>query len=111
MIKGKSVKAIMKPDANHLHHKMLKMGFSQKQAVLCLYAISAAFGMFAVILLEDGIWKALSFGIIIIVIIAVCYKDFFKDKLVSNEYAEVVEVYRKVNSSVVHTKLKSLYLI
>ena len=46
--------------------------------------------MFAVILLEDGIWKALSFGIIIIVIIAVCYKDFFKDKLVSNEYAEVV---------------------
>ena len=90
MIKGKSVKAIMKPDANHLHHKMLKMGFSQKQAVLCLYAISAAFGMFAVILLEDGIWKALSFGIIIIVIIAVCYKDFFKDKLVSNEYAEVV---------------------
>lgn len=31
-------------------------------------------------------------------------------KLSRNEYAEVVEAYRKINSSVVHPKLKSLYL-
>ena len=39
IIHGKSLKAIIKPDAEHLHHKMLKKGFTQKQAVLIMYGI------------------------------------------------------------------------
>ncbi|MCR5186214.1 MAG: undecaprenyl/decaprenyl-phosphate alpha-N-acetylglucosaminyl 1-phosphate transferase [Clostridia bacterium] len=81
LIHGKSLKAIIQPDAGHLHHKMLRKGFSQKQAVLILYGISAILGMFAIILLESGIWKALSFMIIISIIIAMGYKEFFKQKL------------------------------
>lgn len=84
VIKGKSIKAIIQPDAGHLHHKMIKMGFSQKQAVLILYAISATFGMFAIILLDSGIWKAISFALIIVVIIAMGYKEFFKQRLLSD---------------------------
>ena len=81
IIHGKSLKAIIKPDAEHLHHKMLKKGFTQKQAVLIMYGISATLGMFAIILMESGIWKALSFAIMIVLIIAAGYKEFFKQRL------------------------------
>lgn len=69
LITGKSIKAIVMPDRGHLHHKMMAMGLTQKQAVFILYGISAAFGMFAVILLDSGIWKALSFALIVIAIV------------------------------------------
>ena len=81
VIHGKSLKAIIKPDADHLHHKMLRKGFTQKQAVLIMYGLSATFGMFAIILMDSGIWKALSFAIIIVLIIAAGYKEFFKQRL------------------------------
>jgi len=80
VIKGKSIKAIFSPDTGHLHHKLMKKGYTQKQAVLILYGISACFGMFAIILLESGIWKAVSFALMIIAVIAIGYKDFFKVK-------------------------------
>ena len=70
LIKGKSLKAVVMPDKGHLHHQMLKKGFTQKEAVLVLYGISATFGMFAIVLLESGIWKALSFALIVIAVIA-----------------------------------------
>ena len=88
VIHGKSLKAIIQPDAGHLHHKMLKKGFTQKQAVLILYGLSATFGMFAIILMDSGIWKALSFALIVIIIIALGYKEFFKQKLLSNDESD-----------------------
>lgn len=78
LIKGKSLKAVVMPDKGHLHHKMLKKGFTQKEAVLILYGISATLGMFAIVLLESGIWKALSFALIVIAVIAIGYKNIFK---------------------------------
>ncbi len=78
IIKGKSLKAVVMPDKGHLHHKMLKKGFTQKEAVLILYGISATFGMFAIVLLESGIWKALSFALIVVAVIALGYKNIFK---------------------------------
>ena len=77
-IKGRSLKAIVTADKGHLHHKMLKKGFTQKEAVLILYGISATLGMFAVILLESGIWKALSFALIVVAVIGLGYKNIFK---------------------------------
>lgn len=78
IIKGKSLKAVVMPDKGHLHHKMLKKGFTQKEAVLTLYGISATFGMFAIVLLESGIWKALSFALIVVAVFAIGYKNIFK---------------------------------
>ena len=80
LIKGKSIKAIFKADKGHLHHRIVAKGFSQKQAVLILYGISATFGIFAVIMLESGIWKALSFLLMVIVAIALGYKNFKTEK-------------------------------
>lgn len=78
IIKGKSLKAIFSPDTGHLHHKLMNKGYTQKQAVLLLYGISATLGMFAIILLESGIWKAISFALMVIAICAIGYKDFIK---------------------------------
>ena len=78
IIKGKSLKAVFKPDKGHLHHKLMAKGYTQKQAVLIMYGITAILGMFAVILLESGIWKALSFALLVIAIIAIGYKDMSK---------------------------------
>ena len=78
IIKTKSLKGVFKADKEHLHHKIMKHGYTQKQAVLILYGISATFGMFAIILLDSGIWKALSFAFMVIAIVAIGYKDIFK---------------------------------
>ena len=78
LIKGKSIKAVFKPDKGHLHHKLIAKGYTQKQAVLIMYGITAILGMFAVILLESGIWKAMSFAILVIAIVAIGYKDVTK---------------------------------
>ena len=80
IIKEKSLKAVFKADRGHLHHKLVDKGYSQKQAVFILYGISAAFGLFAIILLESGVWKALSFALLVIAIVAIGYKDIFKIK-------------------------------
>lgn len=78
IIKGKSIKAILKPDKGHFHHRLMQRGYTQKQAVLIMYGITAILGMFAIILLESGIWKALSFALLICAVIAIGYKDIVK---------------------------------
>ena len=80
LIRGKSIKAVFQADKGHLHHKLVAKGFSQKQAVLILYGASAACGMFAIILFDSGIWKALSFLLMFIAAVALGYKNFSKDK-------------------------------
>ena len=74
---GKSLKAVFKADKGHLHHRLMQKGYTQKQAVFILYGITATFGMFAVVLLESGVWKALSFAILVLAILAIGYKDIF----------------------------------
>ena len=86
IIKGKSIKAIFKADKGHMHHRLIAKGFSQKQAVLILYGISATFGIFAVILLESGIWKALSFLLMVIVALGLGYRNFQLEKSENQRY-------------------------
>lgn len=80
LIKTKSIKGVFKADREHLHHKLMKMGYTQKQSVFILYGVSATFGMFAIILLESGVWKALSFALMVIAVVAIGYKDIFKTR-------------------------------
>ena len=78
VIKQKSIKAIFKADRGHLHHKLIDKGYTQKQAVFILYGISAILGLFTVILLESGVWKAISFALLVVAIAAIGYKDVFR---------------------------------
>ena len=92
-IKGKSIRAIFKPDNGHLHHKLMKKGYTQKQAVFILYGASATCGMFAIILLESGIWKAVSFALMVLAMIGVGYKDILRTKsLPANNNKENIKI-------------------
>ncbi len=51
----------MSPDRGHIHHRLIDMGFSQKQAVATLYVISAILGMSAVVLTTIGVVRAMLF--------------------------------------------------
>jgi len=84
IIKGKSIKAIFRADNEHVHHKLVKRGFTQKQAVLILYGASAIFGMFAIILFDSGIWKAISFLLMVVAAVALGYKNFIMNKNQAN---------------------------
>ena len=91
LIKGKSVKAIFKADKGHLHHRLVRRGFSQRQAVLILYGLSATFGIFAIILLESGIWKALSFLLMVMVALGLGYRNFQIEKSEGTQMYECVQ--------------------
>lgn len=56
---------IFKPDRGHLHHRLLDLGFSQRQAVLLMYVISALLGLSAVALNE------VSGGMSIVIVVCV----------------------------------------
>lgn len=51
----------MSPDRGHIHHRLIDMGFTQKQAVATLYIISAILGLSAVVLTTSGTEKAMLF--------------------------------------------------
>lgn len=80
------------PDKGHLHHRLIERGYTQKQAVLILYGISATFGIFAVILLDSGIWKALSFALMIIAAMFIGYNSMFKAKEEDKELEKELEI-------------------
>lgn len=48
----------MQADKSHLHHKLIAIGFSQKQAVAILYGIAAILGFCAVLITADSFSKA-----------------------------------------------------
>ena len=75
IIKTKSLKGVFKADNGHLHHKLMAIGYTQRQSVFILYGVTATLGMVAIILLDSGIWKAVSFALLVIAIVAIGYKD------------------------------------
>ena len=57
----------MTADRGHLHHRLVDMGFSQKQTVFILYAISGVLGITAVLLAESGVLRALLLVICVLI--------------------------------------------
>ena len=52
-------KSPMVADRGHLHHRLYDMGFSQKQTVFILYAISGVLGITAILLAEQRFLRAM----------------------------------------------------
>ena len=64
-------KSPMVADRGHLHHRLIDMGFSQKQTVFILYAISGVLGITAVLLAESGTLRALLLVICVLVLLLI----------------------------------------
>ncbi|MQL51521.1 undecaprenyl/decaprenyl-phosphate alpha-N-acetylglucosaminyl 1-phosphate transferase [Desulfofundulus thermobenzoicus] len=62
-------RSIFQPDKEHLHHQLLAIGLSHRQAVLVIYAISALLGASAVILNLVATDQAMALLVVLAVII------------------------------------------
>ncbi len=60
-------------DREHVHHKLIDMGFNQKQAVAILYSLSGILGIIAVVLATSGETKAI---LLIVAILMACVIGF-----------------------------------
>lgn len=61
-------KSIAEADKGHLHHRLLKLGFSQRKTVLILYSISAIFGIIAIFISDANSNRAFYVAIIVFLI-------------------------------------------
>ena len=59
-----SKKPLFRGDDNHIHHKLLKRGYSHRDAVLVLYAVTAAFGFLSLALLHGNSMIALVLAVV-----------------------------------------------
>jgi len=75
-------KPIMQADKGHLHHRLLDMGLSQRQAVIVMYLISAILGSFAIIAMQVSSQKSyfILTGIMVLIIFIAWKFGFFKHK-------------------------------
>jgi UDP-GlcNAc:undecaprenyl-phosphate GlcNAc-1-phosphate transferase len=82
-------KPLLRGDSQHIHHKLLRRGLSQREAVLILYAVSAAFGFLSLILVHQGTAIALVLAVTGIgILIGV-------QQLRYEEFAELLSVLRR----------------
>jgi UDP-GlcNAc:undecaprenyl-phosphate/decaprenyl-phosphate GlcNAc-1-phosphate transferase len=64
-------KPLSAPDKSHLHHCLLRIGFTHKQTVLLIYAMSAFFGLVAVIFSQAKLWGSMFLGIVLLFLIEI----------------------------------------
>ncbi len=59
-----SGRPVLTGDREHIHHKLLQLGMSQRQAVIVLYAVSAVFALLSLLLL----WPGSALGLVLAVV-------------------------------------------
>ncbi len=79
----------MSPDRLHIHHRLIDMGFSQKQAVAVLYVISAILSLSAVVLTTIGVVRAILFLMALCAAGAVAAKVYLPTHITEEESAEI----------------------
>ena len=67
----------MKADRGHFHHRLIDMGFSQKQSVAIAYMLTGMLGLAAVLLTSSGELKALILIAAIFIVSAIGFKLIF----------------------------------
>ena len=83
----------MKADRGHIHHRLIDMGFSQKQAVALPYMLTAMLGLAAVVLTSSGEGRALILIGAVFVVGAIGFRMIFNKN--SQRPAEPPEETRK----------------
>ena len=62
-------KPLSAPDKSHLHHCLLRLGYSHRQTVLMIYAMAAMFGLTAIIFSQAKVWGSfVVVGILLVLI-------------------------------------------
>lgn len=65
--RAKNGMPIMQPDRGHLHHRLLDMGFTQRQVVVILYIISGVLGAVAIAVTETTpLWSLILTSVVLL---------------------------------------------
>ncbi|TDL73774.1 undecaprenyl/decaprenyl-phosphate alpha-N-acetylglucosaminyl 1-phosphate transferase [Rhodococcus qingshengii] len=59
------------PDKSHLHHCLLRLGYSHRETVLIIYAMAALFGLLAVVFAQAKLWGAMLLGAVLLFFIEI----------------------------------------
>lgn len=78
----------MEADRGHVHHRLIDMGFSQKQSVAIAYILTAILGLAAVVLASSGEMKAIIFLGAVFVVGAIGMTVIFTDRHTEQQPAE-----------------------
>lgn len=78
----------MTADRGHVHHRLIDMGFDQKQSVMITYMLTAILGLAAVVLTGSGEVKALILLGSVIIVGGIGFLTIFSNKTSEDEYTE-----------------------
>ncbi|WP_163151922.1 glycosyltransferase family 4 protein [Anoxybacillus sp. MB8] len=79
------------PDKSHLHHCLLRLGYSHRQTVLIIYGMAAMFGLAAVVLS-----KATMFGALVVIAFVLLVVELVVEKvgLIGKDYRPLLKMVR-----------------
>ena len=86
-------KPLLQPDGGHVHHRLLKRGLNQRQAVYILYTISSILCIISVLLVSQRVYK----------IISIVAQEFLEDILKNT--AESINSNKKTNKFMEYKEL------
>lgn len=68
-------KPMFQPDKHHLHHRLLKRGFSQRKAVMIIYLISLCFATLGILIPYLSTWAIISVFVVLLAIFQFIYNN------------------------------------
>lgn len=90
-------KPISIADKSHLHHCLLNLGYSHKQTVLIIYAMSALFGIAAIVLTMSTLWVTVLIVLALLILI-----ELFAEKvgLVGKEFRPFMKFFTRIGDNI-----------
>lgn len=84
---------IMDADKNHLHHRLLASGFSQRQAVLFIYSLSILFGIGAIFLYKADLLGSTIIFLVLLLVLELLIEVF---ELINKGYKPLINCYQRI---------------
>jgi UDP-GlcNAc:undecaprenyl-phosphate/decaprenyl-phosphate GlcNAc-1-phosphate transferase len=84
------------PDKSHLHHCLLRLGYSHRETVLIIYAMAALFGLLAVVFSQAKLWGAMLLGAVLLFFIEIIAE---KIGLFGREFNPLLKLLRTIRFS------------
>ncbi|MCU9612996.1 undecaprenyl/decaprenyl-phosphate alpha-N-acetylglucosaminyl 1-phosphate transferase [Caldibacillus lycopersici] len=94
-------KPFFAPDKAHLHHCLLKLGFSHRQTVILIYSISAMFAMFAFIFSMTTLWGSILLITIVLLLIELMIE---KIGLIGEQYKPILRLIENIRYSITRNR-------
>lgn len=90
----------MSPDRGHLHHRLLDMGFSQKQTVAILYTMTAALCLTAVVISIKGYGRGmiLILSVLLVILLSLWLMQELKDPALHSDGTQNISDENKENT-------------